>query len=635
MSIVVEELTKRYAGHPVVHNVSLEVADGEFFVLLGSSGSGKSTLLRMIAGLTEIDGGRVVLHGRDVTDLPPAKRGAGFVFQNYALFRGMTVGENVEFALSIRGVAAAERQRRRDELLEMVGLAGLAGRMPRQLSGGQQQRVALARALAHQPEVLLLDEPFGALDAKVRIELRRTVREVQRELGITTLFVTHDQEEAFELADRLAVLSFGRLLELGPPEELYLRPETEFVATFLGTANLMVGECSPEGVRLGPVQFLLSTRAETGDRSRRVQVLFRPEDVALRDNRDELACPALGRAVVDQRAFIGSFERLRLRLPPLPGVRSIAPPAPFGSDDLWVEASRTQDQARRFPLRPGDSTWVGVQRVHALVHPGMRFLVLTDGTSRARAALDLTGELARLAHAQVMLVGLAGREEGAARDGDLQAAREALGSGLASLEAREASEPAAEAIAEEVLRRPCDLVVLAMPQDAAAGIGLAEEVLGAGQHHLLLVPASLAPGPPVKIPTRALVCVAVGEPGKEDVAFTGRLGRHLRAEVTILTVVPEASRQDRTGAVLRAERFLEGNRRAMGRLGVTASTCIRYGDVREQILAQLAEGGHDLLVLGMPLPRKGDITLGGLVARLVPDLPHLPVLIVRSPEAAS
>src|SRR5690349_14844472 len=272
MSIVLEDLTRLYAGHPVVNRVSLEVAEGEFFVLLGSSGSGKSTILRMIAGLAEIDGGRVMLRGREVSDLPPAKRGVGFVFQSYALFRGMTVAENVEFALSIRGVSKTERRRRRDELLELVGLAGLGGRMPRQLSGGQQQRVALARALAHRPEVLLLDEPFGALDAKVRLDLRRTIREIQRELGITAIFVTHDQEEAFELADRLGVLSFGRLLEVGPPEELYLRPETEFVATFLGTANLMVGECGAEGVRLGPVEFPLSTRPGLPGDSRRVQV---------------------------------------------------------------------------------------------------------------------------------------------------------------------------------------------------------------------------------------------------------------------------------------------------------------------------------------------------------------------------
>ncbi len=340
----------------------------------------------MIAGLSEVDAGRVMLHGRDVTDLPPAGRGVGFVFQSYALFRGMSVAENVEFALAVRGVPAAQRRRRRDELLELVGLSGLGGRMPRQLSGGQQQRVALARALAHQPEVLLLDEPFGALDAKVRLELRRTIREIQRELGITTVFVTHDQEEAFELADRLAVLSFGRLLEVGPPDELYLRPETEFVATFLGTANLMVGEATADGraARAGPVP---PRHAGGAGRTARggCRCSSAPRTSPCATRREDRSFPILGQAVVEQRSFVGSFERLRLRLPPLPGVRAIAPPVPFGRDEVWIEATRSQDQARRFPLRPGDSTWVGVQRVHALVHPGLRFLLLTDGSSGALA----------------------------------------------------------------------------------------------------------------------------------------------------------------------------------------------------------------------------------------------------------
>jgi len=626
MSIVIEDLTKRYGGHPVVNAVSLEIGDGELFVLLGSSGSGKSTLLRMIAGLSEVDAGRVLLHGRDVTDLPPAKRGVGFVFQSYALFRGMSVAENVEFALAVRGADAAQRRRRRDELLELVGLAGLGGRMPRQLSGGQQQRVALARALAHQPEVLLLDEPFGALDAKVRLELRRTIREIQRELGITTVFVTHDQEEAFELADRLAVLSFGRLLEVGPPDELYLRPETEFVATFLGTANLMVGEATADGVRLGPVQFPLGTRAEPAEAARRVQVLFRPEDVAVRDSAEGLACPTLGEAVVEQRSFVGSFERLRLRLPPLPGVRAIAPPVPFGRDEVWVEATRSQDQARRFPLRPGDSTWVGVQRVHALVHPGLRFLLLTNGSIRSRAALALGGELARRTHARVAVLGPA--SEGDAGDKALQEAKEVLGSGLAALETRLTGEEPAEAVAEEVSRRPCDLVILSLPP--RDGVELAEAVLAAGQHHLLLAPAEGQ----TAVPARLLICVAVGEPGKEDVSFSGRLARHLGAEVTILTVIPEASRG--TQAEPQAERFLAGSARTLRRLGVPVTTRIRHGAVREEVLSQIAEGGHDLLVLGAPLPgRDRRIDLGGFVGRLLPAVAHLPVLIVRSPEAAS
>ena len=192
MSIVLDQLTKRFDGHPVVNRLSLEIANGEFFVLIGPSGSGKSTVLRMIAGLNTVNEGRVVLHGRDVTFAAPQQRGVGFVFQHYALFQHMSVADNIEFALRVRKVPVNQRQKRRDELLEIVGLAGLGGRIPAQLSGGQQQRVALARALAHQPEVLLLDEPFGALDAKIRIELRRALRNVQSELGITTIFVTHD-----------------------------------------------------------------------------------------------------------------------------------------------------------------------------------------------------------------------------------------------------------------------------------------------------------------------------------------------------------------------------------------------------------------------------------------------------------
>jgi sulfate transport system ATP-binding protein len=621
MSIVLEDLTKRYAGHPVVNAVSLEIGDGELFVLLGSSGSGKSTLLRMIAGLSEVDAGRVLLHGRDVTGLPPAGRGVGFVFQSYALFRGMSVAENVEFALAVRGVAAERRRGRRDELLELVGLSGLGGRMPRQLSGGQQQRVALARALAHQPEVLLLDEPFGALDAKVRLELRRTIREIQRELGITTIFVTHDQEEAFELADRLAVLSFGRLLESGPPDELYLRPETEFVATFLGTANLMVGEATAAGVRLGPVEFPLSTRGEpAAGAARRVQVLFRPEDVAVRDTSAALGCPSLGQAIVEQRSFVGSFERLRLRLPPLPGVRAIAPPVPFGRDEVWVEATRPQDQARRFPLKPGDAAWVGVQRVHALVHPGLRFLLLTGGG--AKGALALGGELARRVQARVAVLG--------AGEPALQEAREALGAGIAALETRLTPEGPAAAVAEEVARRPCDLVILTLPP--RDGLEVAEGVLAAGQHHLLLAP-DISAGQEAAVPARLLICVAVGEPGKEDVAFTGRLARHLGAEATILTVLPAAADLQ---AATQAERFLAGSARTLRRLGVPVTTRIRHGAVRDEILAQIAEGGHDLLVLGAPLPgRDGRIELGGFVGRLLPALPQLPVLIVRSPEAAS
>src|SRR5258707_2846212 len=337
MSIVLEEITKRYEGHPVVNRVSLEISDGEFFVLIGPSGSGKSTVLRMIAGLNSVDQGRVLLHGRDVTNEPPQQRGVGFVFQHYALFQHMSVADNIEFALRVRKVAAAERRRRRDELLEVVGLAGLGRRMPAQLSGGQQQRVALARAIAHRPEVLLLDEPFGALDAKIRVELRHALRRIQTELGITTIFVTHDQEEAFELGDRLGVMNFGRLLEVGTPGDLYQHPQTEFVATFLGTANLLVGESMPGRVHVGPLSFPLdgeSRRIEQASSGQRVQVLFRPEDVTLALQDEALDAPQLGKGEIEQSMFSGSVERLRVRLPAIPGVRPIAPPVAFGENAL-------------------------------------------------------------------------------------------------------------------------------------------------------------------------------------------------------------------------------------------------------------------------------------------------------------
>ena len=617
MSIVLEQLTKRYDGHPVVNHVSLEIADGELFVLLGPSGSGKSTILRMIAGLTDSDERRTVLHGRDVTFLPPQQRGVGFVFQHYALFRHMSVAENVEFALHIRKVSAAERRKRRDELLELVGLAGLGGRMPSQLSGGQQQRVALARALAHRPDVLLLDEPFGALDAKIRVELRRALRTIQEELGMTTIFVTHDQEEAFELADRLGVMNFGRLLEVGQPEELYQRPQTEFVATFLGTANLLVGQATPTGVQLGPVHFPLNTVASPAA-EQRVQVLFRTEDVALAESSDLLGCPHIGRGEVEHTTFAGSFEKLRLRLPPLPGVRPISPPVSFGDNSILVEATRSQDLTHRFPLTPGNKVWVGVRRIHALAHPGLSFLFLTDGSPQAKAALDVGGQIARMAHARMTILGFGLADEALQRH--LQEVKEQLGSGLASLDLRATDDDAVEAVGREIERQPFDLMVLG--RQLRGGVELAEELMQSGEHHLLLVPG------PQPAPSRALICVTSGEPGKHDVLFAGRLIRHLGAEATLLSVMRpggDTLRRNQT------ERFLTGGIRSLEVLGVQAKSKIRLGAVRDEVVDEVNEGQYDLLVLGAPLPdREGRISLNGLVGQVLSSVADRATLIVRS-----
>jgi sulfate/thiosulfate transport system ATP-binding protein len=588
MSIALEGLSKRYGGTPVVAEVSLEVATGELFVLLGPSGSGKSTLLRMIAGLTELDAGRVRLHDRDVTRVSPRERGIGFVFQHYALFRQMSVADNVEFALAVRRVAAAERRRRREELLALVGLGGFGNRLPGQLSGGQQQRVALARALAHRPPVLLLDEPFGALDAKIRVELRQTLRRIQRELGLTTVFVTHDQEEAFELGDRVGVMHTGRLLEVGRPTDLYLRPRSAFVATFLGVANLLVGESTPAGLRLGTVALPPDPGAAAAP-PRRVQVLFRPEDLELGPEPAALGSLPLARAVVEERTFSGAFERLRLRLPPLPRVRQISPAPSFGGSGLLLEAVRPQPESLRFPLERGEGVWVGVRRTHVLAPARIELLVLADGSPAAAAALAYAAALG-----------------------------EELGSPVVPLAA---GPPPPEAAAEAA---GFDLLVAGL---GAGGRLPAAAVQAAGPRHLLVVPA---PCPP---PRKLLVCVAVGEPGKVDVRFAERLAWRLDAAATVLTVLPAA---ERGRAPEHVERFLEASVRALAARGVEATSKVRYGTPLEEILREVAEGDHDLVVAGahQAAGRPGEDRLGGVVGRLLAAPPPRPLLIVAAEERA-
>jgi sulfate transport system ATP-binding protein len=237
LSIVVDGITKRFGAFAALEDVTIEVAGGSLTALLGPSGSGKSTLLRVIAGLERPEEGRVRFGVRDVTPVPPQKRNVGFCFQHYAAFTHMTVRQNVAFGLKVRKRPKAETRDRVEELLSLVQLDGLGDRYPSQLSGGQRQRMALARALAVDPEVLLLDEPFGALDARVRSELRDWLRRLHDEVHVTTILVTHDQEEAMEVADRIAVMDRGRIVQVGTPREIYEHPETEFVMSFVGQVN--------------------------------------------------------------------------------------------------------------------------------------------------------------------------------------------------------------------------------------------------------------------------------------------------------------------------------------------------------------------------------------------------------------
>ena len=311
---------KTYNGHHGVRSMELEVQEGEFLTLLGPSGCGKTTTLNLIAGLLEPERGTVLLRGRDITDLPPAKRDMGVVFQNYALFPHKTVGANVGFGLKMRGVSQPEIQRRSREMLELVGLPGVERRYPRQLSGGQRQRVALARALVIQPTVLLLDEPLSNLDAVLRKRMREELRSIQRELGITSIFVTHDQEEAFEVSDRVVLMKDGAIEQQGTPEELYERPHSRFAAEFIGESNFITGPVlSREGelVRVDAGNgWVLPARAgrpcQIGEQA---TVVIRPEQIELQEWLGETSREGTATGKISERAFSGSALRFTLELP--------------------------------------------------------------------------------------------------------------------------------------------------------------------------------------------------------------------------------------------------------------------------------------------------------------------------------
>ncbi|HET9508223.1 MAG TPA: sulfate ABC transporter ATP-binding protein [Gaiellaceae bacterium] len=305
-------VTKRFGSFTALDDVSLVVDSGSLTALLGPSGSGKSTLLRVIAGLEQPDTGEIVISGEDATALAPQQRGVGFVFQHYAAFKHMTVRDNVGFGLTVRKRPKAEIRARVDELLELVQLQPFAHRYPAQLSGGQRQRMALARALAVEPEVLLLDEPFGALDARVRAELRDWLRRLHEEMHVTTVFVTHDQEEAMEVADRVAVMNRGRIEQVGGPRDLYDHPETEFVMSFVGPVN------------------------RVGDR------WVRPHDL------DLLLEPADGaeEAMIERVVHLGFEVRVEL-------VRG-------EGEKLWAQVTR--DECEQLELEQGQIVWVRPER---------------------------------------------------------------------------------------------------------------------------------------------------------------------------------------------------------------------------------------------------------------------------------
>jgi ABC-type Fe3+/spermidine/putrescine transport system ATPase subunit len=363
-ALTVRGLNKVYGSETVLDDMSFTIAEGESLVLLGHSGSGKTTTLRLIAGLEIPDGGEISLHGRQIGRLQARERNVGVIFQNYALFPRMTVAENIGFGLKIRGVKKKKREEVIEKLLAMIGLQDQREKFPSQISGGQQQRVAIARALAYEPEILLFDESFSALDPQTRVALRREIRALLRKLRIPAMFITHDQEEAMELGDQIAILNRGRIEQIGTPDEVYNEPQNEFVATFLGAANVVEGTWGEGVITLDCGRQLPAPHPIPSMMMQRAKIMFRPEDITLSRYAGYGESPySLGRGEVLDSSFAGATETLTVRIYPQGyeerRADSIGDAHP--SCNFIVKVIRTKWDARRFRLGPGDQAIVGLK----------------------------------------------------------------------------------------------------------------------------------------------------------------------------------------------------------------------------------------------------------------------------------
>jgi sulfate transport system ATP-binding protein len=343
VSIEIQNVTKQFGGVTAVNRVSFSIKDGELVALLGPSGGGKTTVLRMIAGLEMPTSGDILIRGQRVNDLSVQERNIGFVFQNYALFKNMTVFNNIAFGLKIKKWKRKARKERVAELVELLELKGLERRYPHQLSGGQRQRVAIARALASKPSVLLLDEPFGAVDAKIRQELREWLVRLHHDLNVTTLFVTHDQEEAMEVSNRIVIIARGRMEQIGSPREVYEQPANEFVARFIGVMNVLELEVRRGVGLVGEMRFHLPNVADG-----QVRIGFRPYAVQISTDLGQYAY----RAILRRTFFLGIMLRVELELP----------------SGLVVRARMTKEDYSRLGLADGQNVSFQIRQYRLLAH---------------------------------------------------------------------------------------------------------------------------------------------------------------------------------------------------------------------------------------------------------------------------
>jgi len=585
MSIVLKDLCKSYGDQAIVDHLTLEVKTGELFVLLGESGSGKTSILRMIAGLVMPDEGVILLEGEAVTDVPPQQRNIGFVFQNYSLFRHMTVAENIAFGLKIRQVPRKVREAHVERLLEMIGLVGLGDRYPSRISGGQQQRIALARALAYQPKVLLLDEPFGALDLKSRVQLRENLKNVQRQLKITTVLVTHDQGDAFELGDRIGILERGRLLSLGSPSEVYRRPRTRYVAQFLGEVNLLEGIVKDDTVQVGEVSLALREETVPHETGARVQVLIRPEQLEVATVPELLRGTFLAKGDVQSLLFAGASYRVGIRVRGLAG--SVTGPAGrTESSVLFAQIGLGTDQAAA--LAPPREVAVGVSAFHILPYPALRILVAVDRSKEAKDALQLAVTLSKTTQGHLTLLGVADHylDEIRTKQGLIQA-KKALAEESQEAETLYRRGRPTEEILKETNKSRYDLVLFGTRWRPSP-----RRLLNAPAFEVALnspIPTLITPVPAGRL-QKVLVLSSGEEICRSEMRFIGRLSRALEADVTLLYVQPGPDPRE---SVLD---YLQELLQVLRNQGTRAEFHVRSGQQIPTLLNELREQNYDLLV---------------------------------------
>ena len=629
MSILIKNLVKYYGELLIVNSFNLEIADGEFFALLGASGSGKSTVLRMIAGLTVPSSGSIELGGKDVTFLPPQKREVGMVFQNYAIFKHMTVAANIEFGLKVRGVSKQERTTRQEELLEIVGLSGMGSRYPHQISGGQRQRVALARALVYKPSVLLLDEPFGALDAAIRSQLRESVRDIQRKLKITTILVTHDQEEAFELADRIGIINKGKLVELGSAHSLYHKPKSSYAASFIGSGHVLVGRAGGGKIKLGKINLNFPADAPPHKEGDPVRVLFRPEDVIcskepLNSQNDLLL---IGEGIIEDSVFSGANLRTRVKITELSGVRPLNSSSRLGEG---IKLSSFQPSSNiDSDLQCGRSCYVYSKHFHVLNPSGLRMLIKCSEPKQSSAAWVIGSMLASAAHGKATMLHVFDNASSVEKEKKkiesifLPEINPELNLEFKIKQGDEHYQTLVSAQEDffEIIIKDRDL-------DLSDGLFTGLDALSIALLQEGQVPVMLTAEPRSKL-DKILVCTAAGEPGKYDVLIGARIARQTGASVTVLHVLKEQPSEEQK---MRLERHLNEAKNVLTDLGVESETLIETGEPKEVILEIAKKEAFDLIVLGAPAPQESQNVITKSITSKIIAATFLPVLVVPMVE---